>query len=82
MDPEVREKALFDAAKAKASEDPEVVELKAKADGAVTDDDARSAQRAYNKALYAKMRELDGSISRRIKEMEAAVLKRLDSKLP
>ena len=79
-DPETKEKFRFDQVKAKASEDAEVMELKAKADGAVSDEDARSAQRAYNKALYNKMRKIDGTLDERINAMEAAVLKRLDAK--
>lgn len=80
VDPETAEKLRFDQAKAKATEDPQVIELKAKADGAVSDEDARSAQRAYNKALFSRMRKIDGSIDARIDQMEAAVLKRLDEK--
>ena len=79
-DPETKEKFRFDQVKAKASEDAEVMELKVKADGAVSDEDARSAQRAYNKALYNKMRKIDGTLDERINAMEAAVLKRLDAK--
>ena len=79
-DPEAREKFRFDQAKAKAAEDPEVQELKAKADSAVSDEDARSAQRAYNKALFNKMRKIDGTLDERINSMEAAILKRLDGK--
>ncbi len=79
-DPEAKEKFRFDQAKAKASTDPEVQELKAKADGAVSDEDTRSAQRAYNKALFSKMRKIDGTLDERINSMEAAILKRLDGK--
>ena len=79
-DPEVKEKFRFDQAKAKASEDPDVMELKAKADSAVSEEDTRSAQRAYNKALFSKMRKIDGSLEERISSMEAAILKRLDGK--
>ena len=76
-DPETKEKFRFDQAKAKAAEDPEVQELKAKADSAVSDEDTRSAQRAYNKALFSKMRKIDGTLDERINSMEAAILKRL-----
>jgi len=79
-DPETKEKFRFDQAKARAGEDPEVQELKAKADAAVSDDEARSAQRAYNKALFGKMRKIDGSLEERINQIEAAILKRLDEK--
>ena len=77
-DPETKENFRFEQAKAKASEDPEVLELKAKADGAVSDEEARSAQRAYNKALFGRMRKIDGSLAERINQMEAAILKRLE----
>ena len=81
-DPEAKEKFHFDDVKAKAAEDPDVMELKAKAVSAVSDEEARSAQRAYNKALFSKMRKIDGSLDERINSMEAAILKRLDAKLP
>ena len=79
-DPETKEKFRFDQAKAKASEDPEVKELKASADGAATEEEAHTAQRAYNKALFRKMRKIDGTLDERINQMEAAILKRLDAK--
>ena len=79
-DPETKEKFRFDQAKAKASADPEVMELKAAADSAVSEEDTRSAQRAYNKALFGKMRKIDGTLDERINSMEAAILKRLDGK--
>ena len=53
--------------------------LKEKADGAVSDDEARKAQRAYNKALFNKMRSIDSSIKDRADRIEAAIMKRLDS---
>jgi hypothetical protein len=71
------EKAKYDEVKARASADPRVKELKEKADAALTDEEGRKALRAYNKALFQKMRSLDGSIKTRIDEMEAAVMKRL-----
>ncbi len=77
-DLEANEKARFDEAKAKAEADPEVADLKSKAVAAVTDEEAKGAQRAYNTALFKKMREIDTTIEERINAMEAAVLKRLD----
>jgi len=59
---------------------PEIIELKAKADQAATEDDARNAQRIYTKALYREMRQIDETIEERVKAVESAVLKRLDSK--
>ena len=58
-------------------EDPHVKSLKAAADDATTDEASRKALRAYNQALFDKMRQLDGSLRERIDRMEAAILKRL-----
>jgi hypothetical protein len=76
-DPEVKEKFHFEQAKAKAAEDPQVKSLKAKADDASTDEDSRKALRAYNKALFEKIRKIDSSVSDRADRLEAAILKRL-----
>ncbi len=76
-DPDELDKQKYDAAKAKAMEDPEIQALKQKADEAVTDAEASKAQKAYNKALFAKMRKLDPLIKERIDRMEAAMMKRL-----
>jgi hypothetical protein len=78
-DADAQEKYRYEVAKSKALEDAEVQKLKAKADGAVTDDEARAAQRAYNKALFHKMRSIDSSIKDRADRIEAAIMKRLDS---
>lgn len=78
-DPEELDRQKYDAAKAKAMEDPEIQALKKKADEAVSDDEAIKAQRAYNKALFAKMRKLDPLIKERIDQMEAALMKKLGS---
>jgi hypothetical protein len=77
IDPEELDRQKYDTAKAKAMEDPEIQALKKKADEAVTDDEAIQAQRAYNKALFAKMRKLDPLIKERIDRMEAAMMKRI-----
>lgn len=79
-DAEAKEQARFDEVKAKAAADPEVVELKTKADAAVFDEEGKNAQRAYNKALFHQMRKLDGGLEERVNAMEAAILKRLDEK--
>ena len=76
-DPEVKEKYHFEVAKIKASEDPQVQSLKAKADDAATDEESRKALRAYNKALFDKIRKIDSSVSERADRMEAAIMKRL-----
>ena len=76
-DAEVKEKFRFDQARAKAGDDPQVKALKQKADEASTDDESRKALRAYNKALFEKIRKIDGSVSDRATRLEAAILKRL-----
>jgi hypothetical protein len=77
-DADAIEKAKYDEVRVRALEDPRVKELKGKADEALTDDEGRKALRAYNKALFQKMRSLDGSIKDRVDRMEAAVMKRLE----
>lgn len=76
-DAEVKEKFRFDQARAKAGEDPQIKALKQKADEASTDDESRKALRAYNKALFEKIRKIDSSVSDRATRLEAAILKRL-----
>ncbi len=77
-DPGEVEKAKYDLAKATAVQDEKIVALKEKADAANDEEDGRNALRAYNKALFQKMRTIDGSIRERIDLMEDAVMKRLE----
>ena len=79
-DPEVLDKQKYDTAKARAMEDAEIQALKKTADNAVSDDEANKAQRAYNRALFAKMRKIEPGIKERIDRMEAAMMKRLGDK--
>lgn len=76
---EVQEKYKYDVARAKALTDPEVLKLKEKAESAVSEDEARKAQRAYTKALFDKMRSVDGSIKERADRIEAGIIRRLQS---
>lgn len=76
-DAEAKEKQRFEAAKTKAAADPQVKSLKAKADNAATDDESRKALRAYNKALFEKIRKTDSGVAERATRLEAAILKRL-----
>ena len=76
-DPEAAEKWKYDQAKATALEDAEVQELKQKADAAGNEEEVRKALRAYNKALFQKMRRIDPTLKDRIDRMETGVLKRL-----
>ena len=77
-DAETKEEFRFELAKSKALEDPEIASLKAKADNATTDDESRKDLVAYNKALFAKIRRIDSSVSERADRVEAAILKRLN----
>jgi hypothetical protein len=77
-DPDAIEKAKYNEAKTRALEDSHVKELKQKADTAATEEEGKKALRAYNKALFQKMRSVgDDSIHDRIDRMEAAVLRDL-----
>ena len=76
-DAETKEKYRFEIAKAKAMEDAQVKGLKAKADEAASDEESRTALRAYNKALFEKIRRIDSGVSERATRMEAAILRRL-----
>ena len=76
-DAEIVEKQKYDQAKAKAVADPKVQELRGKADAAPSDDESRKALRAYNKAMFKRMKEIDPSIKDHVERMEAAVMSRL-----
>ena len=76
-DAEVVEKQKYDQAKSKAVADPKLQELRGKADLAASDEESRKALRAYNKAMFKRMKEIDPSIADHVDRMEAAVLKRL-----
>ena len=76
-DPETIEQWKYNEAKRKAQEDSRVQDLKEKADNVADEAEARKAMRAYNRALFEKMRKLDPSIKERIDGTEAALLKRL-----
>jgi hypothetical protein len=76
-DADTKEKYHFEVAKIKASEDPQIRSLKAKADDATSEEESRKALRAYNKALFDKIRKIDSSVSERADHMEAIIMKRL-----
>ena len=78
VDPETAERNRFDQLKARVVEDPQVQELKAKADSAATEEEGKKALRAYYKALFGKMRRSDPDLKDRIDIMEKVILKRLD----
>jgi len=75
--PEAQEKWKYDEAHKRALEDPDVQALKQKADGVTDPEDGRRALRAYNKALFNKMRSIDPSVKERVDAIEAGVMKRL-----
>jgi hypothetical protein len=58
-----------------ASEDPKVLELRAKADSATDNAEADRLTRAYLRTLYGKMRSLDPQLKDRINLTEAAALR-------
>ena len=76
-DAETKEKLRFETAKSKANEDPQIRSLKAKADEATTDEESKAALRAYNKALFEKVKRIDPSVSEWADRLEAAILRRL-----
>ncbi len=77
-DADAQDKYRYEVAKNKALQDSEVQKLKEKADGATTDEEAKKSQRAYNKALFSKMRSIDPSIKDRADRIEATIMKRLE----
>jgi hypothetical protein len=66
-------------AHAAALADEKIKDLKAKADNAVDDAEAHKASVAYNKALYRKIREIDGSLEGYVDKLEQAMMKRLEA---
>ena len=76
-DAEVVEKQKYEQAKAKAVADAKVQELRGKADLATSEEESRKALRAYNKAMFKRMKEIDPSIKDHVDRMEAAVMSRL-----
>ena len=69
--------AKFKAVKAQAMEDPEVKDLKSKADGEVDDAAAQKALVAYHRALFRKIREIEPSVTGYSERVEASMTKRL-----
>ena len=76
-DAEAVEKQKYDQAKAKAIADPKIQELRGKADLAPSEEESRKALRAYNKAMFKRMKEIDPGIMDHVDRMEAAVMNRL-----
>jgi len=70
--------ARYEQAKSKAKEDPAVKALKARADQAATEDEARQASVAYNKALFRKVREIDREAADHASAVEFAIIRRIN----
>jgi hypothetical protein len=64
-------------AKAKAKAEPRLQELKAKADNALTEEEARKASIDYNRALFHRIREIDSSVTDHANAVEEAILRRI-----
>ena len=71
--------AKFKAVKAQAMENPEVKDLKSKADGEVDDAAAQKALSAYNRALFRKIREIEPSVTAFSERVEASMTKRVSA---
>jgi hypothetical protein len=69
--------AKFKAVKAMAMDDPEVKDLKKKADGEVNEAEANKALVAYNRALFRKIREIEPSITDYATKVEESITKRI-----
>jgi hypothetical protein len=76
-DADTKEQARFEAARSKALEDAHVKGLKEKADAASTEDESKTTLRAYNKALFDKIKKTDPTVSDYADQLEKAILKRL-----
>ena len=68
----------FQTAMEKAKADPRLQDLKAKADNALTDEEARKAATAYNRALFRRIRDIDNSVTDRANAIEEAILRRIE----
>ena len=71
--------AKFKAVKDRAMEDPEMKELKSKADSEVDETEAHKALAAYNRALFRKIREIEPSLGDYSAKVEASMTRRLSA---
>ncbi|MGC3990079.1 MAG: hypothetical protein QM796_10450 [Chthoniobacteraceae bacterium] len=79
IDNEVVIKARYSAVKSQALEDKDILALQDKADAARDPDTQRSLTKAYYRALFDKMRDIDPTLKDRIDRIEAATIKRLQT---
>jgi hypothetical protein len=73
------ERTKFRSAKARALEDPQLKELRSKADGEVNEAEAHKALMNYNRALFQKIREVDPSVSDYSGRVEQSMTKRINA---
>jgi hypothetical protein len=76
-DQEAKDRARFHELKAQALADQAIKAMRDKADS-MTGDAGREAERAYDKALFDKVRQIDPSISDYVDRLEKATMSRLD----
>ena len=74
----IEEECRYEAAKAEALDDPQVKELKTKANEAIGENEERRTSIAYNRMLFKKMRQIDQSLAERVGLVEAAIVKRFN----
>jgi hypothetical protein len=79
---DAKEKARYNELRKKAMSDPQISALKEKLDSASSDDEQRELSKEYYRALFNKMRKLDGSMKDRIDRMDAATQRRLNRHPP
>ena len=72
------EERRYQEIKARAKADPVVQSLKAKSEAAATEAESRAAAISYNRALFRKVRELDGSLAERAELVENAIIRRIN----
>ncbi len=71
------EPAKYQVFKQLAAQEPEIIELRNKADTAIDEAEAKKTSIAYNRALFQKIRALEPSLDAYVDRLEQAVLKRL-----
>ena len=72
------EEQRYQAAKAKAENEPAIQKLKRKADGALTLNDARDTLAVYNRALFRRIGEIDPAVKEHAELVHNAILRRME----
>lgn len=78
-DQDAKDKARFHELRAQALQDPAIKALRDKAD-TTTGDAGKEAEKAYDKALFDKVKQLDPSVSDYVDRVEKFTLDRLNGK--